>query len=131
MKYLIAIASLALASPAVAQTKSADGGDGYASYITGALQCMAEAPGDAVAQDSCIVAAVEECQAKAGVYESCLDALREGFDGAIARVEAKELEICDGKLDSACVVVLRGHALIRSGQGLNAQQWADALTEAE
>ena len=132
MKHLIAIAALAAIVPgaALAQTKSATG-DGYASYVSGALQCMADAPGDAAAQDACIVAAIEECRTKAGVYESCLEALREGFDAAVKRVEAEELKVCEGKLDTACPVVLRGHAVIRSGTGLNAQQWADALTNGE
>lgn len=130
MKHLIAIAAILTAGPALAQTKSNDG-TGYAPYVTSALQCMAATPGDATAQDACIVAAVEECQTKAGVYEACLEALRDGFDAAIARAHAQELKQCDGKLDSACAVVLRGHALIRSGQGLDADGWTAALTKAE
>ena len=131
MKFLTAIAAVTvLAVPASAQTKSNEG-DGYTPYVHGALSCMAAAPGDATAQDACIVEAVEECRSKAGVFASCLEALRDGFDAAQTRVEAEELKVCDGKLDSACAVVLRGHALIRSGQGLNAAQWAKALTEGE
>lgn len=131
MKHLAAIAVAGvLAAPAWAQTKSSEG-DGYASYIQGALGCMAAVPGDATAQDACIVQAVEECRSKAGVFDACLEALRNGFDAAQARVEAEELKICDGKLDSACAVVLRGHALIRSGQGLDGAQWAGALTGGE
>ena len=122
MKHLIALTALALAGPTFA------GDSAYDPYVAGALSCMAGAPGDATAQDACIVAAVEECRAKAGVYESCLQALRDGFDAAQSRVEAEEMKVCDGKMDSACAVVLRGHALIRSGQGLSAAQWAEALT---
>ncbi len=132
MKTCLTLAAvLAFASPALAQTKSADEGDAYAPYVSGALSCMATTPGDATAQDACIVAAVEECQMKAGVYEACLNALRDGFDAAIKRVDAEELKICDGNLDSACATVLRGHALIRSGQGLDAVGWTRALTGAE
>lgn len=131
MKHLTAIAAVVfLTAPALAQTKSNEG-DGYAPYVSGALSCMAAVPGDATAQDACIVEAVEECRSKAGVFEACLEALREGFESAQARVEAEELKVCDGKLDSACAVVLRGHALIRSGQGLSAGQWAEALTGGE
>ncbi|MDF1670391.1 MAG: hypothetical protein P1U83_12310 [Roseovarius sp.] len=132
MKYLTAIAgfSLALSGATGMQAIPAHAGE-YDAYVSGALSCMAGSPGDASAQDACIVGAIEECQSKAGVYEACLDALREGYDAAIARVQAEELRVCEGKLDSACVVVLRGHALIRSGTGLNAQQWSAVLTGGE
>jgi hypothetical protein len=131
MKHLITlVAVMGLAVPALAQTKSSGEGGAYAPYLSRALHCMAGAPGDAAAQDACIVAAIEECQSKAGVYEACLEALRDGFDAAISRAYAEELKQCDGNLDSACAVVLRGHALIRSGQGLSASGWAAALTEA-
>ncbi|MFK7938933.1 MAG: hypothetical protein AB8B82_06110 [Roseovarius sp.] len=131
MKHLIVLSAIVLATPALAQTKSASEGGAYAPFVNSALQCMAGTPGDAAAQDACIVAAVEDCQSKAGIYEACLEALRAGFDAAILRVEAQELKQCDGKLDSACSVVLRGHALIRSGQGLDAEGWATALTKAQ
>lgn len=132
MKKMIVLATaIGLAAPALAQTKSAGEDGAYAPYLSNALQCMTSAPGDAAAQDACIVSAVQDCQAKAGVYEACLGALREGFDAAITRVEAEELKQCDGKLDNACAVVLRGHALIRSGQGLDAAGWAQALIQAE
>lgn len=128
MKYILAVAAFSLSLPTYLNAQTSETSKAYAPYVAGALHCMAKAPGDAAAQDACIVVAVEECQNKAGVYEACLSSLRDGFDAAIARVEAAELDVCAGKLDSACAVVLRGHALIRSGQGLNAQQWADALT---
>ncbi len=107
MKTLIASTCCFLATSALAQTKSGNQG-GYAWYVSGALNCMASAPRDAATQEACIVAAVEECRAKSGVYEACLEALQSGFDEAIARVEAAELTACQGQLDSACPVVLRG-----------------------
>jgi len=129
LNYLTALAGLGLALSGVAGMHASPAHAGaYDTYVSGALACMAGSPGDASAQDACIVGAIEQCQSKAGVYEACLDALRDGYDAAIARVEAEELRVCEGKLDSACAVVLRGHALIRSGTGLNAQQWSDALT---
>lgn len=132
MKSFVFVAAFALANPVSAQTMSASSGGGaYDGYVAKVLHCMSGVPGDATAQDACIVAGVEDCQAHSGVFESCLAALRDGFDATIQRVEAEELKVCEGKLDSACAVVLRGHALIRSGTGLNAEQWTDVLTQGQ
>lgn len=129
MKLLFVMAVVAFTAAGVAQSQDKPAGDGdYGGFVSDVLHCMADAQGDPDVQMDCIVNGVRICQERADAYEPCLGALRDGFDAAIARVEAARLKDCDAKRDMTCPVLERGSILMRMESGLDAEQWADALT---
>lgn len=79
---------LLMALPVGAQTlqKTPGGGGAYDAYVTGAFGCLADDVGNPDAAVLCITEAIEDCRSKAGVFESCLDALSTSIDSARERL---------------------------------------------
>ncbi|WP_371223521.1 hypothetical protein [Roseovarius sp. 2305UL8-3] len=116
--------SMSIAGAASAQTLTPSSGGTYDKFTKPALACLAENHGAEDMQMTCLETAINECRAKAGVYEACLEALREALFEAKQRVEAAS---CDGDLDPVCGVLAQGQSLIAAGAALDAQTWAKAV----
>ena len=61
----------------------------YGSYVNTALNCLAGEHWSEETEKACLTNAMDECRAKAGVFEACLEALEKAYVKGFDRVDQR------------------------------------------